>query len=213
MNSKAAFGLGIILGALGGAGVTYSIVSKSKEEEKEREVFSIRQSFDARIKEINDKNRIEKEKMTDKVLDEYAALIKERGYSSESESEPEKVEEKKEELKEEDLLEKFLSSPTVKVIDDIPLNQNPSTQEPYFISYDEFGEIDGYNQRNMMYYANGILVEDDYEVVEDPEEIIGKENLDKLLDFAENGEYIVWLRNNDLLTDFEIQIAEYDFTD
>ena len=57
------------------------------------------------------------------------------------------------------------------------------------------------------------MVEDDYEIVEDPENIIGKENLDKLLEFAENGEYIVWVRNNDLLTDFEIQIAEYDFTD
>lgn len=210
MNSKLAFGLGLVVGALGGAGVTYSIISKSKDEEKELEVSSIRESFDARIKEINEKNRIEKEKMTDKVLDEYAALIKERGYSTESQIEEVKEPEKEPKEEKENFLDALIAEHEANKVDYAPV---PSTQEPYLISYDEFGEIDGYNQRNLMYYANGIMVEDDYEVIEDPENIIGKEILDKLLDFAENGEYIVWVRNNDLLTDFEIQIAEYDFTD
>lgn len=207
MNSKVSFCVGLLIGALAGSGCTYVFVSNKKEAEKEEEISSARNSFDCQIKQIIEKNRIEKEKLNERIIEEYDSFIESQGYSTESEQKQEDPK-KEEPVKEEknDLLDSLIKQHSQKKI------ISKSSQEPYFISYEEYGEIDAYTQRSCVYYANGVLTEDDYEIIDNPEELIGKNNLNKLPDFAENGEYMVWVRNNDILTDFEIQISEDDFT-
>ena len=224
MNSKVSFLIGLIFGAFIGSGITYAVVSKKKDEQKEEEICSIRDSFN---KHMIEKNRIEKETL----IDEYNALMNKLEYSEsqnnlenlqsqpeDNNSEIDKIEEPAEPVKLADISE---SESTGNELLDSLLKEHASTviakssesQEPYFIEYEEYGEIDRYNQVVCTYYTNGILVEDNYDVIDDPEKYIGKENMNELAKLAENGEYIAWIRNNSIMTDFEIQIAEYDFSD
>lgn len=85
----------------------------------------------------------------------------------------------------------------------------PSTMNvPYTISYEEFGEKD-YETIGMTYYADKVLVEDiTDEVVEDIDETIG---YDSLLHFGEYEEDMLYVRNDDLRTDYEISLSSRSY--
>lgn len=73
--------------------------------------------------------------------------------------------------------------------------------EPKVISPYDFGELDGYHQIELTYYADGFLEDDDYNIVEDAEELLGP---DALNSFGEYEEDAVFVRNDFLRTDFQI---------
>jgi hypothetical protein len=73
--------------------------------------------------------------------------------------------------------------------------------EPKVISPYDFGELDGYHQIELTYYADGFLEDDDYNIVEDAEELLGP---DALNTFGEYEEDAVFVRNDFLRTDFQI---------
>ena len=74
-------------------------------------------------------------------------------------------------------------------------------REPYVISPYDFGELDGYNQIELTYYADGTLEDEDYNVVTDVEELIGPK---ALTSFGEYEDDAVFVRNERLETDFQI---------
>ena len=74
-------------------------------------------------------------------------------------------------------------------------------KKPYVISPFDFGEIDGYNQISLTYYADGILEDDANEIVTDVDELIGAGSL---YTFGEYEDDSVFVRNEYLSTDFEI---------
>ncbi len=81
-------------------------------------------------------------------------------------------------------------------------NTEEKRDEPYVISPDDYGEDDNYTQISLVYYAgDGVLSDDEDEVVEDIEGTVGE-------DFAEHfGEYeddSVFIRNDLLKCDYEI---------
>ena len=83
--------------------------------------------------------------------------------------------------------------------------------EPYVISPDDYGENDNYTQISLVYYAgDGVLADDEDEVVEDIEDTVGE-------DFAEHfGEYeddSVFIRNDRLRCDYEILRDNRSFSD
>lgn len=97
-----------------------------------------------------------------------------------------------------------VSDPVTKHIDDMP-------NEPYVISPDDYGENDNYTQISLVYYAgDGVLADDEDEVVEDIEDTVGE-------DFAEHfGEYeddSVFIRNDRLRCDYEILRDNRSFSD
>lgn len=73
--------------------------------------------------------------------------------------------------------------------------------EPKVISPYDFGELDNYNQFELTYYADGIVEDEDYNIVENVEEIIGP---DALGSFGEYEDDAVFVRNDKLRSDFQI---------
>ena len=76
--------------------------------------------------------------------------------------------------------------------------------KPYIIEPDDFGEEDGYETATLTYYADGVL-EDDYYVVIDKEEVDDMVGLESFDHFGEYENDTVFVRNERLKTDFEIQ--------
>ena len=80
-------------------------------------------------------------------------------------------------------------------------DMNSTAKPPYVISPFDFGELDDYEQIELTYYADGILEDEDYHIVTDVEELIGR---DSLTTFGEYEDDSVFVRNERLSTDFQI---------
>lgn len=73
--------------------------------------------------------------------------------------------------------------------------------DPYVITPEEFGEMDGYETKSLTYYACKTLEDENYEIVTNVDELIGKESLTH---FGEYEDDCVHVRNDRLHIDFEI---------
>lgn len=73
--------------------------------------------------------------------------------------------------------------------------------EPYEIAPEQFGEDPTYNQVRLTYYADGSLVDEDNELVERPEYMVGLK-YKALLGSSDDGR--IYIRNEELGTDYEI---------
>lgn len=73
--------------------------------------------------------------------------------------------------------------------------------EPYVIAPEDLGNYADYEQIELHYYNDGVLTDELDEIVDDPEEIVGKEIADH---FGEYEEDTVCIRNDALKTDYEI---------
>lgn len=77
-----------------------------------------------------------------------------------------------------------------------------NTAMPYVIDPDEFGEMEGYKQVYLTYYADGVLAYDDNdEIVEDVGSIVGDDFSEHFGDHDENA---VHIRNDEERCDYEI---------
>ena len=74
-------------------------------------------------------------------------------------------------------------------------------RDPYVIAPYDFGEIDGYHMIELTYYADDVLEDDSYCIVNDRDELIGRTALNT---FGEYEEDAVFVRNERLRTDFQI---------
>ena len=79
-----------------------------------------------------------------------------------------------------------------------------NVKKPYVISPDDFGELDGYETATLTYYADGVL-EDDYYIVIEESEVDAMVGVDSFNHFGEHEKDTVFVRNEKLKTDFEIQ--------
>lgn len=73
--------------------------------------------------------------------------------------------------------------------------------KPYVISPEELGELDGYETTTLYYHANGILTDDQGEVIEDADDIIG---IDPLNHFGQYEPDSVCVRDDARRVDYEI---------
>lgn len=80
---------------------------------------------------------------------------------------------------------------------------------PYVIEPEEFGE-DGFDTQTLTYYADGVLVDDLDDIVEDPDVVIGLENLKV---FEEFGASSVIVRNDIFKVDYEIIKDDWNYSD
>lgn len=79
--------------------------------------------------------------------------------------------------------------------------EDDDVEKPYVIPPEEFGELDGYNTVSLTYFADNVLVDDNNEIVDDVEGIIGFESLTH---FGEYEDDSVFVRNDRLCCDYEI---------
>lgn len=194
MKNFFTFITGLVIGSV----VTYVVVKDKFEKIAQEEIDSVKEVFGRRVEKEADK-KVEKiaEKEVEKIRKEYndySSLTK--NYTSYSKNETE--EEDCAQVEDEDGVEIF------------EVERASNSDRPYVIDPWDFGGEDGYDTITLNYYADGVLTDDDNNVIEDEEidDIVGK-------DFAEHfGEYekdCVCVRNDRLKTDYEIcrDLIEY----
>ena len=91
-----------------------------------------------------------------------------------------------------------------------PAEEVDDMERPYVISYEEFGELDGYNIVSLMYFNDNVLTDSQYEPIEDADSIVG---LDFLEHFGDEDEDSVFVRNDKRKTDYEILKDERNYAD
>lgn len=82
--------------------------------------------------------------------------------------------------------------------------------KPYIIKPEEFGEFSDYERISLTYYADGMLADEDDELIEDVESIVG---FDSLSHFGEYEEDSVFVRNDRLKCDYEILLDHRKYTE
>lgn len=117
-------------------------------------------------------------------LMEYAAMVKDLGYTDYSRRqetpEPEKEEEEVDEM-----------------------------DKPYIIEPDEFGECD-YEEVSLTHYADGVLTDEQDNPIEDVDGMVGEDYAEH---FGEYEDDSVFVRNERLQTDFEILADQRNYSD
>lgn len=88
--------------------------------------------------------------------------------------------------------------------------QSPMYDDPFVIDPSEFGEIPEYDTETLTYFADGVLVDDVDDVIEEPDIVVGLENL-KIFD--EFGATTVYVRNDIYKTDYEIIRDDWNYSD
>ena len=181
MNSKVTFIIGTIVGAGIGVAGTYSYF-KDKYEKLAEEDFNSRRVFDEDKKDESEEPVAEKtadSRTVDKPsIAEYAARLQKEGYVNYSDM-PEK--EQKQEV----------------VVD-----------RPYVIQPSDFGEFDDYEKISLTYTADGVLLDDINEIVDDIEETVGEDSLEH---FGEYEDDSVYVRNDAKKCDYEILLDQRNY--
>lgn len=73
--------------------------------------------------------------------------------------------------------------------------------KPYIISPEEFGESGNYTQISLTYYSDGVLADDEDEIIEDIDDTVGEDFADHFGDYEDDS---VFVRNDRLRCDYEI---------
>ena len=92
----------------------------------------------------------------------------------------------------------------------IPQYKVYANDDPYVIDPSEFGEEPGYDTMTLTYFADGVLVDDVDDVIEEADVVVGLENLKV---FEEFGATAVYVRNDIYRTDYEILRDDWNYSD
>ena len=207
MNSKLTGVILFTLGAAVGSVVTWKVVERKYEEKIAREVEAARRPINIGcVGECSCHNHGEpepKEKHSP-VLNEIAAelrkserISKAAGYTNYTDYSKDDDEEDDDEDNGPDPDEPEDDESSVYFVRD------GAAEEPYTISPEDFGEEDGYDTETLTYYADGILADDQDNLIESVDKMVGIESLDK---FGEYEDDVVYVRNEQYKCDYEILI-------
>lgn len=84
------------------------------------------------------------------------------------------------------------------------------SDKPYIITPEQFGEIEEYEKISLVYYSDGVLTDENDELIDDIEEIVGEDSLNH---FGEYEEDSVFVRNDSRKCDYEILMDLRKFED
>lgn len=176
MKNSVITGFSFLLGMGIGAYITYIYVKDMYAEIAQEEINSVKEAYIKKTKNLQ-KDVItedEKKEKVDKVknknksdISEYAAKLKESGYTNYSE-----------------------------------ISQEDNDVEvPYVIAPEDYGENDEYETISLTYYSDGVLTDEDDEVITNPGELVGEDFVSHFGDYEDDS---VFIRNDDRKIDFEI---------
>lgn len=175
MNNKIINVLMFATGAAVGSVVTWKVLKTKYEQIAQEEINSVKEVYSVR--------REESEVIEDNSDDEEGdtRVTKEKPSLSEYAAKLEEYKYAHEEAKKGE-------------------SEQMSFDKPYVISPDEFDE-NGYETETLYYYTDGVLADELDNVIEDADELIG---LDSLNTFGQYEDDSVFVRNDELETDYEI---------
>lgn len=174
-----------VAGAAFGSFVTWKLLKDKYEQIAQDEIDSVKEVFSKKDSPDNEESVLaeESEHSEKPSIIEYAAKLQENGYTNYSDSE------NKESVHKED---------------------NNAVEKPYVISPEEFGEFGEYDTVSLTYYADRVLADDNDDVIEDVDDIVGAESLTH---FGEYEDDSVFVRNDRLKCDYEILLDQRNFSD
>lgn len=76
-----------------------------------------------------------------------------------------------------------------------------NVERPYVIPPEEYGELSGYDAITLYYHADGVLTDDQNEIIEDVDDVVGADFSDH---FGEYEDDSVFVRNDAKRVDYEI---------
>ena len=82
--------------------------------------------------------------------------------------------------------------------------------DPYVVPPEEFGEYEDYERRTLYFFKDEILADEDYEIIENIDDIVGSESLNH---FGEYEDDAVYVRNDRHRCDYEILLDEREFNE
>lgn len=177
-------------GAAIGSAVTWKVVKTKYEKIAQEEIDSVKEAFADQVSNLQEQ------------IDDYVALDEAEEWADRADkidwSEYEDLDDEEVEEPDDGLNEyaRLVNNYT---------NEKGGVDEmvkkPYVISPYDFGELDGYSQVELTYYADGTLEDEDYNIVTDVDELIGS---DSLFTFGEYEDDAVFVRNERLRADFQI---------
>lgn len=187
MSNRSLFSLGFIIGAASGATVAWYLLKDKYETLAQEEIDSVKEVFARREQEMKDetvkRNVAEGIKDSDRTkpdLKEYAEQLKKNGYTKYSD----------------------LSADDEGVSD--------KQTKPYVIPPEQFGDDENYDQISLTYYADGVLADENDEVIDDVEETVGIESLNH---FGEYEDDSVFVRNDTRKCDYEILLDQRTYSE
>lgn len=187
MSNRSLFSLGFIIGAASGATVAWYLLKDKYETFAQEEIDSVKEVFARREQEMKDetvkRNVAEGIKDSDRTkpdLKEYAEQLKKNGYTRYSD----------------------LSADDEGVSD--------KQTKPYVIPPEQFGDDENYDQISLTYYADGVLADENDEVIDDVEETVGIESLNH---FGEYEDDSVFVRNDTRKCDYEILLDQRTYSE
>lgn len=92
---------------------------------------------------------------------------------------------------------------------DSPETAYDNVERPYVISPDEFGEI-GYDTKSLTYYNDKVLTDEDGDIIDDVDDIVGKDSLDTFGDYEDDS---VFVRDDRRKVDYEILADPRNYSD
>ena len=145
------------------------------------------------------------------VRDYYRKANKELEEQKEEQKE-EQENTKKEEVVEETIEEynNIIKHGNYMTTEEIDEEDDYGDDEPYIIDPSEFGNNGNYATQTCTYFADGVLVDDVDEVIEDPEKLVGNLHIDIFRDFDATSVYV---RNDWMKMDFEILKDDWFWSD
>ena len=209
--NKSIFGVvGFVLGAAAGSLVTWKLIEKKYMDMADEEIRSVKEMYRSKI--------VNFEVLDEKSDDQFVAReAPEFTVSMELTDEGKKLAEKLNELTGSYLSDEEKPDYTVysqakekhNVFDDaMPAEPEVKKDEPYVIEPTEFGEFSEYEQIELTYYKDGVICENDTDMI-DPYDIFG--DLDVGDHFGEYENDRVFVRDDRRQVDYEILRDERTF--
>lgn len=181
--SKATNVMSFVLGAAVGSVVTWQYVKNKYEQIAQEEIDSVKEVFLKRDPDVAVEVKeadVRNRKEEKPGVVEYAARLQKEGYTNYA------------------------------GMNAVEEEEAETVEKPYVISPEEFGEFDDYEKISLTYYADQALADENDELVDDVEDIIGFESLTH---FGEYEDDSVFVRNDRLKCDYEILMDSRLYSD
>lgn len=201
--NKSIFGvIGFVLGAAAGSLVTWKLIEKKYMDMADDEIRSVKEMYLHRdtVKSVVDALTPEEPEKAPELTDEGKQLVDKLNDLTASYV---SVDEKPDYTVYSQAKEKH------NVFDDaMPEEPEVKHDEPYIIDPTEFGEFSEYEQRELTYYKDGVICENDTDMI-DPYDILG--DIDVSDHFGEYENDRVFVRDDRRQVDYEILRDERTF--
>lgn len=194
MNSKITNVLMFAVGAAVGSAVTWKVVKTRYERIVQEEIESVKTAFNDLVAiRPDESNETEETDESDPKPQQKQGKINWSELEDLDEEEDDEYEPTEEDREEYDRLTSVYTNEKG--------GAGKMERDPYVIAPYDFGEIDGYHTIELTYYADDVLEDDSYCIVNDRDELIGPKALNT---FGEYEDDAVFVRNERLRTDFQI---------